>query len=227
MLRLVRKPFAIPRRSYFYTKNGELVSKPRRIETKELYHPVLGHYASEYLDVPSHSIESVRQKYPQSVIELQHPTNLVRDLKEHQKKQIEKSVGQGRSALLDPNSDDRLTLGQVVFVRRKLCVSSPKPSNFLGVVIEVCNRGLESYVRLRNQVMSTGVEMKVPLFSPLLVDIKILKHPSNVPHGPNLFGLREKPEKITDFIHPTALTDKGRQAVIQRVEAGQMDQLGL
>jgi ribosomal protein L19 len=125
------------------------------------------------------------------------------------------AVRDHHARLLDKDSrrqlfDDKLQLGQVVMIRRRVCASKPQQQMFFGVLIEKSGKDLQAYIRLRNIIMQTGVEMKVPVFSPLMDEIKIISEPAVKVIGPNLLGVRKSPEDLARFINPLLFTDKGR-----------------
>ena len=122
-----------------------------------------------------------------------------------------------RAQLLDSREGEKLTLGQTVYIKRRLCKSKSQTQGFVGVVTEVIKKGPQSSVRLRSVIMGTGVELLVPIFSPLVECIKILKKPESVPVGPNLFGLRDNMTEMSRFMDESWLTEKGRVSLLKRL----------
>ena len=142
-----------------------------------MYHPVLGRYQSEIpvAQVLATPLQSDPAKlraahphlHPMPLANVQtktkHNDALLPLLRQHHAQQLS---GRKHELIRD------LALGQVVLVRRKLCVSdggentskAARVQQVLGVVVEIKNQfndPLTCVVRLRQILLGTGVEMAV------------------------------------------------------------------
>lgn len=185
------------------------------MKCKELYHPVLGKYYSE--EPVEQILPNLKDKYSRSTMakSLEDPSVSVMDaVRDHHTRLFDKG---NRRQLFD----NELALGQVVLVKRKLTSSDAQSQTFFGVLIEKSGHDLQAYIRLRTVMMQTGVELKIPVFSPLVQDIKILKSPTVPVVGPNLLGLRKSTEAMARFINPVLFTERGRTLFLRQLEVGE------
>ena len=87
----------------------------------------------------------------------------------------------------------------------------------LGVVVE--KKMIADYsatIRLRSIVMQTGVEWILPLESPLIESVQILREPKKDFEAtlPNLLGCRSTPEAMGDIVDGAVMTEKAKAAFL-------------
>lgn len=82
-----------------------------------------------------------------------------------------------KAALVSRSNPGRLKPGMVVSVMTYTNYPAESPvSTFSGYVMGISRSGgVETSVRLRNQVSRIGVEMRVPLFSPTVKEVRVVK----------------------------------------------------
>ena len=80
-----------------------------------------------------------------------------------------------RRALLDKQSPTCLTPGSTVIIKRQSCLSNPAVHTFIGVLIEVRRKGTASSITLRNVLHRQSVELSIPVFSPLVKGIEVVR----------------------------------------------------
>jgi ribosomal protein L19 len=176
---------------------------------KELYHPVLGKYLSE--QPAEHPLPVLSKKHAGVDHVKLYGRDLMKALRNHHAQHYG-TVNQDKISLFKKDSAEKLALGQCVLIKRKLSVTSAQSDLFYGVVIELEGgaNNPNSFVRLRSSLLGVGVEMKIPVFSPLVEKIVILKKPKKEIQGPNLLGLRDNPDGLKEFMEPAWLSEKGR-----------------
>ncbi|KAI8810512.1 hypothetical protein BJ742DRAFT_800617 [Cladochytrium replicatum] len=79
------------------------------------------------------------------------------------------------ATLFRSDSPDAIVPGTVVAVEVVSSRSRPQPSLFAGLVVAVRRKGIMTHMILRNYLAGTGVELVVPVFSPLVTKIVVLK----------------------------------------------------
>ena len=72
-------------------------------------------------------------------------------------------------------SERQISCGTILLVDRVYCRSVPLPQSFCGVVLKINTKGVGSSVTIRSIVMGVGVDLVVPLFSPLNVLFTVLR----------------------------------------------------
>ena len=80
-----------------------------------------------------------------------------------------------RRALLDRGSPACLTPGSIVIVKRQQCLSKPNVGTFIGTLLEIRRKGVASSITLRNVVHRQAVELSIPVFSPLVKGIEVVR----------------------------------------------------
>lgn len=98
-----------------------------------------------------------------------------------------------RAELFTKGSPTAVEPGSVLLIEQVTSRSRPRTQIFAGVLIAIRRKGIMSNIILRNYVLGTGVEMVVPIFSPSVKRIKVLKRVTGVVQGDNMYYLREKP----------------------------------
>ncbi|KAI8902325.1 hypothetical protein BC833DRAFT_573847 [Globomyces pollinis-pini] len=103
----------------------------------------------------------------------------------------------GRSKMfLDKNPT--VLPGAILLVEQISSRSSPQKRSFAGVYLGLRKKGVLSNIVLRTLVMGTGVEMVIPIFSPMVLKFIVLKD-SNVSledqKMKDINWIREHPEK--------------------------------
>jgi len=65
--------------------------------------------------------------------------------------------------------------GDSILIERRPYMSSNEPVQIKGVVIAKTNKLFDSTITLLNVEHGTPIERKIPLYSPLIMDIKVLQ----------------------------------------------------
>lgn len=81
-----------------------------------------------------------------------------------------------RQAMISRRNAKALRVGQVLSIYAYNNYPAQTPiSVFSGYLIGIKRSGVESSLRLRSQVMRIGTEMRFPLFSPTIKEIRVIK----------------------------------------------------
>lgn len=81
-----------------------------------------------------------------------------------------------RQAMISRKNPKGLRVGQVLSVQAYNNYPAARPTSvFSGYLIGIKRSGIESSLRLRGQIMRMGTEMRFPLFSPTIKEIKVIK----------------------------------------------------
>lgn len=214
------------KRSYFYSRYGELISQPRPIQSQMVEHPILGKYWSEHaipqqnqdlLSKPLLDTHPIRELMKKD--DVTKGNKLIHYLRRYQQEQL-----QNLKNKYDNCGDiSKFQLGQLVYVRRRVCLTKPQAQSFVGVCIEVNDKGPQSTLRLRSLITGIGVELLVPLESPLIEKLQVIQEPAEPVQGPNLLGLRDRVEEMARFMPAELMNEKGRQSFIKRYEKQQQN----
>lgn len=236
---LVQK-FGASLRFYRVTNYGELVSKPKPIKSKVLYHPVLGEYQSEELVNDDLKMKDRLDKDALT----EHP-----HIKLSAKRQLDHALSEshlGSKEVLAANGKKmnivpRIKLGSVVFLQQKPYLTSKKMNSIFGLVIDQdLKKGISSFIRVRSVIAGIGVEYKIPIYSPLVENVKIVQEPkfkivtpteingqiqaapldlpSDAIFASNLFGVRDSIERMSRWMNKEWLNDKGRVEIVRKLE---------
>ncbi|KAJ3260524.1 hypothetical protein HK103_000666 [Boothiomyces macroporosus] len=94
-------------------------------------------------------------------------------------------------------SEKTVKPGAILLVEQVSSRLSPQSRSFAGVLMEVKRKGLASNITLRSVVMGTGVQMKIPIFSPMVTKITVLQEPPTELEGNTepIYWAIEEPEK--------------------------------
>jgi ribosomal protein L19 len=110
--------------------------------------------------------------------------------------QVKRANIDGRTELFSRKNPNRIHPGAVVLVETLNSKAKESTSTFMGVVIAIRRKGLETSFTLRNIVMKVGVEQRFALYSPMLKSIKVLQ-PAGAKdtkfRRAKLFYLRDQP----------------------------------
>jgi len=106
---------------------------------------------------------------------------------------INKMGLRSRQALLDWRNPDYLSAGAVVQVQMISSKTSKKRTTLTGVVIAVRRHGVATNFTIRNRILDEGVEITLPLFSPMITNIRVLRR-ERVRRA-KLYYLRRSPDK--------------------------------
>jgi ribosomal protein L19 len=82
----------------------------------------------------------------------------------------------GRSELFF--SETPVELGSILIVDMVSSRITPQRRSFAGVLMGFTSRGLTSNLTLRTISIGVGVEMKIPIYSPMITKITLVKGPS-------------------------------------------------
>ncbi|KAJ1548169.1 hypothetical protein HK096_002839 [Nowakowskiella sp. JEL0078] len=93
-----------------------------------------------------------------------------------------------RSSLFDPNSPTYCPPGTILLIEQLSSRTRPQPQIFAGVLLEIRQRGIASTIVLRNYVLKAGVELIIPVYSPMVSKIVVLRRLTDA----QLLKLREK-----------------------------------
>ncbi|KAJ3112445.1 hypothetical protein HK098_008121, partial [Nowakowskiella sp. JEL0407] len=80
-----------------------------------------------------------------------------------------------RRDYFDPSSPLYTPPGTVLLIEQLTSRTRPQPQIFAGVLLEIRHRGIMTTIVLRNYVLKTAVELIVPVFSPMVSKIVVLK----------------------------------------------------
>lgn len=149
---------AVPCRSYRYTRYGELYSTPPHVHFVQKYHPVLGEYSSEQVDTTK-SRDSPRY---QPVDEKQKAVREMHVL--GWRRQDEQLAASPKD--LHPLLQQRAQVGSVIVFKRRPYLNAPSANTVVGLITEMKPEGFNPFVRVKMSVHGSGVEMKVPMWSP-------------------------------------------------------------
>ncbi|TPX63246.1 hypothetical protein SpCBS45565_g06769 [Spizellomyces sp. 'palustris'] len=98
-----------------------------------------------------------------------------------------------RAELFRKGSPTAVEPGSVLLIEQVSSRSRPRTQVFAGVLIAVRRKGVMTNIVVRNYVLGTGVELVLPIFSPSVKRIKVLKRVTGVTEGDNIYWLRDKP----------------------------------
>jgi ribosomal protein L19 len=122
--------------------------------------------------------------------------------------------------LFAKGSPDAIEPGSVVVVEQLSSRSSPRKLVFAGVLLAIKRKGILSSITVRNYVLSTGVEMVFPIYSPMVAKIKVLKKVDGFSGGNDqVYFLRDRPSmapmafnKIDDMVMRDTEAEKRKEA---------------
>ncbi|RUS28388.1 translation protein SH3-like domain-containing protein, partial [Jimgerdemannia flammicorona] len=130
----------------------------------------------------------------------QYPTpvakkhNLVQILSEEQMRRRDTD---GRMHLFSRKNPHCVVPGSVLLVENSTSLSKNTTTTFMGIVIAISRKGIDTSFTLRNIVMKVGVEQRFFLYSPMLKTIKVLQRSSeNKFRRAKLYYLRDQPGKV-------------------------------
>ncbi|KAI9286371.1 translation protein SH3-like domain-containing protein [Umbelopsis sp. AD052] len=112
--------------------------------------------------------------------------------------QVQRANVDGRMELFSRKNPNRIHPGSVLLVETLNSKAKESTSTFMGVVIAIRRKGLETTFTLRNLVMKVGVEQRFALYSPMLKSIKVLQPAGSKDtkfRRAKLFYLRDQPGK--------------------------------
>lgn len=112
--------------------------------------------------------------------------------------QVQRANVDGRMELFSRKNANRIHPGSVLLVETLNSKAKESTSTFMGVVIAIRRKGLETTFTLRNIVMKVGVEQRFALYSPMLKSIKVLQQAGSKDtkfRRAKLFYLRDQPGK--------------------------------
>ncbi|OZJ06854.1 hypothetical protein BZG36_00147, partial [Bifiguratus adelaidae] len=112
------------------------------------------------------------------------------------KEQISQLDTDGRSELFSKKNPNAVRPGSILLVENYTSKSKDTTATFMGVVIAIRRKGLDTNFTLRNIVLKVGVEQRFSLYSPMLKSIKVLSPAKEKFRRAKLFYLRDKPGKV-------------------------------
>ena len=103
-----------------------------------------------------------------------------------------------RMKLFAKDAEPRIWPGSLVMVEQLTSKTRGTKTVFAGILVAIRRRGLQSNIVLRNYVLGTAVEMMFPLFSPTILNVKILKSRKmdNI-SGDSAYWIRDNPQKLS------------------------------
>ncbi|TPX45961.1 hypothetical protein SeLEV6574_g03529 [Synchytrium endobioticum] len=121
----------------------------------------------------------------------------------------------GRSILLDRKAhpDQAIAPGSVLLLEQIQSRTKPIKTIFAGVLTDVRRKGIGSSFAIRYTLLGTTVEMRLPLYSPLLTRIKVLKRVA----WEDLKGL--SPQRVAEKVEneaPAALKEVDEMVMRER-----------
>ncbi|RUS23216.1 translation protein SH3-like domain-containing protein [Endogone sp. FLAS-F59071] len=145
--------------------------------------------SQSYTPPPSVIVPS--PQYPAPVVKKHNLIQLITD------EQIRRLNTDGRTLLFSRKNPDRVRPGSILLVENVTSLSKGTISTFMGVVIAIRRKGIDTNFTLRNIVMKVGVEQRFSLYSPMLKSIKVLQRPTKMKfRRAKLYYLRDQPEKV-------------------------------
>jgi ribosomal protein L19 len=97
-------------------------------------------------------------------------------------------------------SNDRIRPGSILLVEMISSRVNPQKRSFAGVLLGVTERGLMSNITILSQVMGVGVEMKIPIYSPMVQKFLLVKEaPESFREMKSVYWLREKKHPDIQF----------------------------
>ncbi|KAK9765940.1 hypothetical protein K7432_005348 [Basidiobolus ranarum] len=100
----------------------------------------------------------------------------------------------GRARMFRANGRDRVRPGSVLLVETYNAKSKDAVSSFMGVLIAIRRKGIDTSVTLRNIILKVGVEQRFSIYSPLVKSIQVLKKGEGFRRA-KLYYLRDQPGK--------------------------------
>eukprot|EP00842_Homolaphlyctis_polyrhiza_P003367 jgi/Hompol1/4030/HPOL_003442-RA len=81
----------------------------------------------------------------------------------------------GRTQLISKDSPTAMKTGSIVLIEYVNARSKARKQYFAGVLMAIRRKGIMSSIVLRNYLMGTGVEILYPIYSPMILKIKVLQ----------------------------------------------------
>ncbi|CCG81928.1 putative Mitochondrial ribosomal protein [Taphrina deformans PYCC 5710] len=99
-----------------------------------------------------------------------------------------------RQAMISRKNSKGLRVGQALSIYAYNNYPAPTPiSVFSGYLIGIKRSGVESSLRIRSRVMRIGTEMRFPVFSPTIKEIRVIKEtPPKKIRRAKLFYMRDE-----------------------------------
>lgn len=108
--------------------------------------------------------------------------------------------------------ENAVQVGCILLVDQITSRITPQKRSFAGVLMQVRQRGLTSNFVLRNVAMGVGVEMTIPIFSPMVTKISVLKEPPADLDIARLQARKDKSGVDFDEIENIVIRYKNQQA---------------
>ncbi|ORY07481.1 ribosomal protein L19 [Basidiobolus meristosporus CBS 931.73] len=138
-------------------------------------------------EVPEHVIVPERQFQAPSL----KGNNIMEVIK---REGVERADIDKRSRMFRANGKDRVRPGSVLLVETYNAKSKDAVSSFMGVLIAIRRKGIDSSITLRNIILKVGVEQRFSIYSPLVKSIQVLKEGEGFRRA-KLYYLRNQPGK--------------------------------
>ncbi|ANZ74647.1 BA75_00496T0 [Komagataella pastoris] len=142
-------------------------------------------YKTQYL---GQKVVKVYQPLPK----LREGTPLMKYVKENQYKKLDPNGV--KKNLLDKSNPNLLRSGDIV----RITYNNKQPP-LVGMVIAVKRNGCDSNILLRNSYAKLGVEIRVPIFNPVIERVDILKRPTKYRSRNKLYYIRGTKLDVTDI----------------------------
>ncbi|RKP15397.1 translation protein SH3-like domain-containing protein, partial [Piptocephalis cylindrospora] len=111
-----------------------------------------------------------------------------------------------RTAMVDRSSPTRLRPGDTVRVTSHRSMTHPTSTlSFSGIILAISRRGPESTITIRNIVQQLGVEMRYPVYSPMVKAIDVLARGKGYRRA-KLYYLRDQPGKTFSRVSRKAMS---------------------
>ncbi|KAI9006003.1 translation protein SH3-like domain-containing protein [Gaertneriomyces semiglobifer] len=193
--RLLRTPMAlVPTPVHLSAGKPRHYAAPRTANQEDEVLPALGPYYPRPASSPLPSLKGQTSKD----LSLPHDPRGHKSHSHQLLRQIDVDMRQrldidNRADLFRKNHPNALQPGSILLIEQITSRSRPRSQVFAGVLIAIRRKGVMTNIVLRNYVLGTGVEMVIPVFSPSVKRIRVLKKVTDMTEGDNIYWLRDKP----------------------------------
>lgn len=109
------------------------------------------------------------------------------------------------------------TIGCVLLVDQITSRVNPQAKHFAGVLLGIKKSGVTSHIVLRSLVMDVGVEMSIPIYSPMITQFTVLKEaPKDIKGSSACYWTRNKYAKSgLDYQEIEAMVVKHKNQLVR------------
>ncbi|KAJ3396703.1 hypothetical protein HDU92_002069 [Lobulomyces angularis] len=110
----------------------------------------------------------------------------------------------------------RIPVGSILQVDFVTSRTQPRAQTFAGALLEVKRKGIMTNFTLRANILKTGVEFKFPIFSPLILKIKVLKRAERKDNADKFENFSIKKVRLNSKLLPVPLSKVDELVLIER-----------